>query len=120
MQLEKVINGSQPLQNNDNNKNMTIAMDRSKVQSNGQDVELHKEPVINQDKVETVVSTLNRIMEPLQTDLKFQYHEKLNEYYVTVVNPITHEVIKEIPPKELLDKYAVMAELMGFLVDKKI
>lgn len=57
MQLEKVINGSQPLQNNDNNKNMTIAMDRSKVQSNGKDVELHKEPVINQDKVETVVST---------------------------------------------------------------
>lgn len=120
MELGKVIHGSQPLQNNDHNKNMTIAMGRSRLKSMENDLNLHKEPVINQDKVKTVVSTLNRIMEPLHTDLKFQYHEKLNEYYVTVVNPITLEVIKEIPPKELLDKYAEMAELMGFLIDKKI
>lgn len=81
---------------------------------------LHKEIVINKNTVETVVSKLNNLIEPLRTDLKFQYHEKLNEYYVTVVNPLTSEVIKEIPPKKMLDMYAEMAELMGILIDEKI
>lgn len=81
---------------------------------------LHKEIVINKNTVETVVSKLNKLIEPLRTDLKFQYYEKLNEYYVTVVNPLTSEVIKEIPPKKMLDMYAEMAKLMGILIDEKI
>lgn len=84
------------------------------------DIVLYKEKFINKDEVETVVSKLNEIIDPLRTDLKFQYHEKLNEYYVTVVNPLTSEVIKEIPPKKMLDMYAEMAELMGILMDEKI
>lgn len=76
--------------------------------------------VIRKDKVQTVVSQLNGFLEPLQTNLQFKLHEELNEYYVTVVNPLTNEVIKEIPPKKILDMYAAMAEYMGILIDKKI
>lgn len=75
---------------------------------------------INKDKVETVVSQLNGFIEPLQTNLQFKLHEELNEYYVTVVNPLTNEVIKEIPPKKMLDMYAEMAQFMGILIDEKI
>src|SRR5699024_6716036 len=75
---------------------------------------------IHKDKVETVVSQLNGFIEPLQTNLQFKLHEELNEYYVTVVNPLTNEVIKEIPPKKMLDMYAEMAQFMGILIDEKI
>jgi len=85
-----------------------------------EEIALHKDLVINKDKVETIASKLNEFIEPLRTDLKFEFHEKLNEYYVTVVNPITNETIKEIPPKKFLDMYADMAELMGILIDEKI
>jgi len=73
----------------------------------------------NNKHVENMVDKLNDFIEPLRTNLKFQLHEKLNEYYVEVVNSQTKEVIKEIPPKEMLDMYAEMAELMGLIIDKK-
>lgn len=75
---------------------------------------------VHKSDVETVVNKINEFIEPLRTNLKFQFHEKLNEYYVTVVNPLTDEVIKEIPPKKMLDMYAEMAELMGIMIDQKI
>ncbi|MUV39061.1 uncharacterized protein JNUCC1_02933 [Lentibacillus sp. JNUCC-1] len=87
---------------------------------NGDKIVLHDEEIISTAKVETAVTKMNELAKPLKTDLKFQLHEDLNEYYVTVVNPVTHEVIKEIPPKKMLDMYAAMAEFMGLLVDEKV
>lgn len=117
MGVGSVTNVSQPLHNNEPNKRTETMMDKTEVQK---DIVLHNDRVINKDQIKTVVSKLNQIIEPLRTDLKFQYHEKLNEYYVAVVNPLTSEVIKEIPPKKMLDMYAEMAELMGILIDEKI
>lgn len=75
---------------------------------------------VTKSKVKTTVEKLNDFMEPALSDLKFVYHEKLDEYYVTVIDPSTKEVIKEIPPKKMLDMYAAMAEYMGILVDEKV
>lgn len=76
--------------------------------------------MINELEVKKAVSSLNGFIEPLQTNLKFVFHDELNEYYVTVVNPSTDEIIREIPPKKMLDMYAAMAEYMGILIDEKI
>jgi flagellar protein FlaG len=70
--------------------------------------------------IEKVIETMNKFLEPTHTNMKFELHEDLERYYVTVVDSDTQEVIKEIPPKKLLDGYAKMAEFMGLLVDKKI
>ena len=70
--------------------------------------------------VETVVDRMNEFIEPIRTNLKFVFHEKLDEYYVTVINPQTDEVIREIPPKKMLDIYAAMADFMGILIDEKV
>jgi flagellar protein FlaG len=79
-------------------------------------------PYIDYDKadIEKKIDTMNTFLEPTHTNLKFEMHEKLKEYYVAVVDSETQEVIKEIPPKQLLDAYAKMAEFMGLLVDEKI
>lgn len=75
---------------------------------------------VTKSKVKTTVEKMNDFIEPALSNLKFVYHEELEEYYVTVVDPLTKEVIKEIPPKKMLDMYAAMAEFMGILVDEKI
>lgn len=85
-------------------------------------VSLHDEKAVNAEaqEIETVVNKLNGFIDPLRTNLKFVFHEELNEYYVTVINPITNETVKEIPSRKMLDMYAAMAEFMGILIDKKI
>ncbi|MGY0693533.1 flagellar protein FlaG [Virgibacillus sp. FSP13] len=125
MRLENVSIGSHPLHDRNNNEQMTTAKDRSISQlmepAQEQRNALHNsKEKTNKEDVKSVLSKLNDFMEPLRTNLKFEYHEKLDEYYVTIVNPKTDEVIKEIPPKKMLDMYAAMAEFMGLLVDEKI
>ncbi|MFT4414403.1 flagellar protein FlaG [Fredinandcohnia humi] len=70
--------------------------------------------------IKEVVESLNRFMEPQNTYIKFELHEDLKEYYVTIVNNNTNEVLREIPSKKLLDIYSTMTEFLGLLVDKKI
>lgn len=72
------------------------------------------------EQVEQVVQNLNKFVKQANTNLKFEFHEKLEEYYVTIVDEVTKEVVKEVPPKKLLDIYAAMAEFLGFIVDEKI
>ncbi|MBT2659652.1 flagellar protein FlaG [Bacillus sp. ISL-45] len=75
---------------------------------------------VPKEKLEGVVEGLNKYLRQSQTSLKFQYHEKLQEYYVTLVDEKTKEVVREIPPKKMLDFYAAMTEFLGLIVDKKI
>ena len=67
-----------------------------------------------------MVDNLNAFLNPAHTAVRFEYHEKLNEYYVKVVDDMTDETIREIPPKKLLDFYAAMTEFVGIMVDEKI
>nr|WP_289037040.1 flagellar protein FlaG [uncultured Allobacillus sp.] len=67
-----------------------------------------------------LVKGLNDFIEPMHTSIKFELHDKLDRYYVSVIDKNTDEVIKEIPPKKMLDMYAAMAEFMGFIVDEKV
>src|SRR5699024_5047930 len=75
---------------------------------------------VNKQDVRDAVDKINEFVDPLQTNLRFVYHEDLNEYYVTVVNPLTDEVVREIPPKKILDMYAAMNNVVGIVVDESI
>ncbi|WP_077301276.1 flagellar protein FlaG [Virgibacillus pantothenticus] len=119
MRLVRIGAGSHPKLQSQNDRPVVMkeAMKISDKQSGG---DQEYSIVVTKDKLKTAVERLNEFIEPLRTDLRFKYHEKLNEYYVTVVNPLTDEIIKEIPPKKMLDMYADMAEFMGILIDEKI
>lgn len=122
MNLENVLTGSSFLQSNEFNRqrtSTTVGKVGAQVRER-KPADLNDEEVINPKQVETVVEQMNGFIDPLRTNLKFVFHEELNEYYVAVVNHLTNEVIREIPPKKMLDSYAAMAEFMGILVDEKI
>ncbi|MGE7622502.1 flagellar protein FlaG [Viridibacillus sp. NPDC096237] len=69
---------------------------------------------------ERAVNKLNEFMEVHNKNSKFVFHEKLDRYYVQVVDAETEEVVKEIPPKELLDAYYQMQKNFGKIVDEII
>lgn len=67
-----------------------------------------------------VVNNLNKWVQQTQSShLQFRLHEKLNEYYVEVVDDQTKEVIRQVPSKKILDVAAKMQEMIGLLVDEK-
>ncbi|AMQ07525.1 flagellar protein FlaG [Sporosarcina psychrophila] len=78
------------------------------------------EPQLPADKAKQMTDSMNTFLESANTQLRFKFHEKLNEYYVTIVDSTTDEVIREIPSKKLLDIHAAMREFVGLLVDRKI
>ncbi|WP_273124408.1 flagellar protein FlaG [Bacillus weihaiensis] len=80
----------------------------------------HRQIIPTKSEMEHVIEGLNEVLQPLNTHIKFELHEKLNEYYVTVVDDITNEVVREIPSKKWLDIYAAMTDFVGLIVDQKI
>ncbi|WP_312123803.1 flagellar protein FlaG [Lysinibacillus boronitolerans] len=71
-------------------------------------------------KLQEVVDKMNQMLEVNHNAAKFKYHDGLDRYYVTVVDRATDEVIKEIPPKKLLDAFYEMQKLFGMIVDEKV
>lgn len=71
-------------------------------------------------KVQEAVDKMNEMLEVTDSTSKFMYHDGLERYYVTVVNRQTEEVVKEIPPKKLLDAFYEMQKMLGMIVDEKI
>jgi flagellar protein FlaG len=70
-------------------------------------------------ELQKVIEDLNRAMNPLNQDLKFQFNDKVDELVVQVIDKKNDTVIREFPPKEALKLMEKMRELVGMLFDKK-
>lgn len=75
---------------------------------------------LSPDKAKKMTESLNDFLETTSTKLRYEFHEKLEKYYVTLVNSETDQVVREIPNKKLMDMYASMLDFIGVLIDKKI
>jgi flagellar protein FlaG len=118
--IEKVTGGPTNLQSFLKQESSEINQEGIQIQNDGrQSNSIHQEPV-TKEKMESVVRGMNEFLTTSNTHLKFEFHDKLKEYYVTIVDNSTKEVIKEIPSKKVLDMYAAMTEFVGLMVDKRI
>ena len=75
---------------------------------------------LSKESAKQMTDSMNRFLETVDTQLKFKFHDQLNEYYVTIVDSKTDKVVREIPSKKLMDIHAAMREFIGLLVDHKI
>lgn len=75
---------------------------------------------VKEKDMENIVKDMNKVLGETHTSLKYEYHEKLEKYYVTLIDDETKETVKEIPAKKLLDMYASMKEYLGLFLDDKI
>lgn len=111
------------------NKNVVSGQDSIKIKATSEPVSqpvVEKETIvgeekeISKEKLQQAVQAVNDFLEINHSSSKFKYHEGLERYYVTIVNRDTEEVVKEIPPKKLLDAFYEMQKLLGMIVDEKI
>lgn len=79
-----------------------------------------EEQVISKEKLKQAVDSVNEFLQANHSASKFVFHEGLDRYFVQVVDTKTEEVVKEIPPKKLLDAFYEMQKLLGMIVDEKI
>ncbi len=76
-----------------------------------------KEKSLNIDEV---VKKLNDTMKAFDIQLRFEVYKPTNDIMVKIYDARTNKVIKEIPPKKVLDMVTRMLEMVGLLVDEKI
>jgi flagellar protein FlaG len=74
---------------------------------------------ITEDELLPITRELNKFMSYLNADIQFELHEKTQRLMVKVVDVKENKVLREFPPKELLDHIANMREYIGVLLDKK-
>lgn len=74
------------------------------------------------DELEVIraIEHANRALEGVYTQFEFSIHEKTREIMVKVIDRDSGEVIREIPPEQILDMVAKMWELAGILVDERV
>lgn len=71
-------------------------------------------------RLQQLTSEANKALQPVQTRLHYVFYDKLDRYYVQVINVRTHEVIREIPPKKELDFYAAVMQEMGLMLNRHV
>lgn len=75
---------------------------------------------INEKKIQNGINKLNKVLKGSNTHLEYERHEVFkNQLVVKIIDDDTKKVIKEIPPKKILDMVAEMCKLAGVIVDKK-
>jgi flagellar protein FlaG len=74
---------------------------------------------ITKEKLQELTQKLNKEMEPLNPDIKFNFNDKIDNFVVNVIDKKTDRVIRKFPPEEALKIMEKMRELVGALFDKK-
>jgi len=92
----------------------------AEVQKDKQDEEIQKhQKEMTKEELQKLTTQLNKEMEPLNPDIKFQYNDKINELVVNVIDKNTDKVIRKIPSDEALKIMEQMRKLVGALFDDK-
>jgi flagellar protein FlaG len=64
-------------------------------------------------------SRLSDFVQSMRRDLQFRVDEDTNKVVVSVVNPETGEIIRQIPSEELMSVARTLGQLQGLLIDTK-
>ena len=72
------------------------------------------------ESLEHVVRGIDELVKKMARRLSFSIHDKTGEVKVQVINDETGDVIREIPPNELLNIAARLQETVGILFDKEV
>ena len=72
------------------------------------------------EDLEQATSVLEDTVQAFNQRLSFVLHKESGRMQVQVIDNQTQEVVKELPPTEILDVVARIREMVGLLLDKKV
>lgn len=100
-------------------KSIQTDADTNKKAQDEVDVQL-KQP-INEDTLQNITQELNKLMSRINANLEFNYHKEAGMFSVSLVDKETNEVIKELPPEEMVKNIVKgkiwMDAFIGTIVD---
>ena len=101
---------AESLQDNQQDEKMGV---QETVEANAQKKE---EP--NEEDMQQMMKELNELMSRINCNLEFSYHKEVNVMSVKMIDKATNEVIKELPPEEMIDNMIQAKDWIGAFLDK--
>ena len=90
-------------------------------QQDEQEPEFHIEPgTLDEESVDFMTQELNKLMSEINCNIEFTYHKDANMMSVKMVDKETQEVIKELPPEEMIENMMKAKDWLGAFLDKTI
>lgn len=77
------------------------------------------EPQVDEKAVTDAAEKMSKLLEGTNRSINIFVHEKTHEIMVKIVDDKTGEVIREVPPKKIIDMVANMMEMAGLIVDER-
>ena len=72
----------------------------------------------NEEDMQQMMKELNELMSRINCNLEFSYHKEVNVMSVKMIDKATNEVIKELPPEEMIDNMIQAKDWIGAFLDK--
>lgn len=86
---------------------------------NREEINNNLEKEIKLSDVEKAAEKLNKLFEDKNTYIEYELYGKSKSMTIKIVDSNTKEVIKELPPKKLIDMVDKLCELAGLVMDEK-
>ena len=81
--------------------------------------ERQQQPAPTREEVRHMSRLLEGILESLNWNIKLRIDENHDRIVTQIVDPENDEIIKQIPPQELLEIMSRLKELVGVLLDRE-
>jgi flagellar protein FlaG len=114
LSLDAAVSGSN-IQQNYNSSGSTIDLEIVKIFNDENNVD---KPV-TEENVKKAVDKFNPLLEENDTHFEYEIYGKFKDTVLKLVDNNTKKVIKEIPPKNIIDMVNKFCELAGLFVNKK-
>ncbi|HEX3047552.1 MAG TPA: flagellar protein FlaG [Bacillota bacterium] len=72
------------------------------------------------ERLSKVIEVANDAFKDVNVGFKYSLDRKINREVVQVVNTQTGEVLRQFPPKEIVNMLTRMYDMLGILVDEKM
>lgn len=94
------------------------------VQKNNQDQKVQDDTKLSNEEIakqtKKATDQLNKQMEQLDTNVRFNYNDKINMMVVQVTEATTGKVIRQLPSEQAIKISEYFKESIGILFDKEI
>ncbi len=77
------------------------------------------QPAPDARELERIASEVQIRLKQLNTELRFEVEDRVEDLVVKIVDPDTNEIIRQIPSEEMLAIRDRLDELVGFLLDAR-
>jgi flagellar protein FlaG len=72
------------------------------------------------EDIENVIKEMNRFVQIFNTKISFEIDKDTRKTILKIVDAQTNEIIRQIPPEELLEISRRISELLGLIINEKV